>query len=321
MFSGTLARDYDVKLLPADLSTVCVQSKYDGVRVQIVPSRVAQNAVDKRLERSVTTNTCTRSGGYVPNDYIRSLLDSLPIGLDGELMAADDTADSQEAQFSTSMSAISRKTGEPSFKYVVYDYTGNTEASYSERMDKAWFVVLRHFGNLESIPDWLHFAPIHVVPESLEDIDNEVARLVALGHEGAIIRRLDLPHVTGRSSRKQPAVLRIKAWATVEAQITAVIAETYHDCERNRTECSEKIGTNKDFASSFECIGLEGTPFAGSTFRAPLQVTDAVARQYLQEADSLIGKICTVKYLAQGNVSKPRLPGCIGIRENFDIGI
>lgn len=322
VFTGTLAADYRADW--ADHSKSCVQPKYDGVRVQLVPTRYVGNKTDVRLGRAVLTQTCTRSGKYVPNDYIRRLLDGLPVGLDGELVAAD-SGTSGEAQFATSMSAISAKAGEPDFKYVVYDYSGEegcalNDMGYERRMELAFSDCKEHFGGLEAMPAWLHFAPTYETIESQEDLDAKVAELVALGYEGAIVRRLDLPHVTGRSKRKTPAVLRIKAWADCEAEIIAVVEETYHDCARNRKECPELIGTGKCFASSFECRGLPGTRFEGATFRAPLAVQDAVAKEYFERSDELIGKICKVKYLGQGSVDKPRLPGCLGLREAFDIG-
>lgn len=317
-FTGTLAYDYDSELVV--YGKVCMQCKHDGCRVQIVKPREAANAIDKRKDRTVTTSTCTRSGGYVPNDYIRCLLDRLPVGLDGELMAADSDSASGEAQFSTSMSAITAKAGEPEFKYVVYDYSGNTPEvsafSYADRMDLAWWDCVSYFGELQAVPEWLHFAPLYVQPKDKAELDEEAARLVALGHEGAIVRRLDLPHVNGRSSRKVPAVLRIKAFSQAEFEIVDVIEEVYHDCTRNRKECPELIGTGKGFSSSFVCAPAHGFT---ESFRAPLSVTDAVAKEYLANKAELIGAICTVRWLAQGNVNRPRLPVCIGLRHSFDI--
>jgi ATP-dependent DNA ligase len=314
MFTGTLAYDYSSKL-KLNLADYCLQPKYDGVRVQILPVHTAANAVDKRLQRSVQTQTCTRSNGYIPNDYIRSLLDQLPIGLDGELMAAD-SGSSGEAQFSTSMSAISAKAGQPDFKYVVYDYTDCAGLPYAERMYTAWQVCVQHFGDMLHLPKWLHFAPVHEHIVSYQDLDEQVAELVALGHEGAILRNTKLQHVQGRSSRKVPAVLRIKAWSDAEFTIVNVIEETYHDCERNRRLCPELIGTGKGFASSFVCAPEHGFT---ETFRAPLAVTDEVAKRYWEQAHKLIGQRCTVKWLAQGNVSRPRLPGCKSVRYDFDL--
>lgn len=323
-FTGTLAMNAVDKAI--DYAKTCVQPKYDGVRCQMLPMHEAANAVDKRLGRSVQTQTCTRSGNYVPNDYARSLLDTLPVGLDGELVAAADSA-SGEAQFGDTMSALSRKDGKPSFKYIVYDYclfddydeicSDFASLPYSERMGFAYADCKEHFG--EQLPVWLAFAPCDVVPESRTHMNVLVEALVAQGYEGAILRRLDLPHVSGRSKQKLPAVMRIKAWADVEAEIVGVIAETWHDCETNRKQRPELIGTSKDFASSFECKGRPGTPFDGQTFRAPLSVSDAVAREYLANAKDMVGKLAKVRYLAAGVVDKPRLPVCVGVRESYDV--
>jgi hypothetical protein len=315
MFTGTLAMDFNAKALNF-ANTIC-QPKYDGVRVQITKMHESANAVDRRLGRSVLTRTCTRSGNYVPNDYIRELLDRLPVGLDGELVAADSSSESGEASFGTTMSAVSAKSGEPAFLYMVYDYCTdeNKDKSYLERMTEAKQVCQRLF---YCPPWWLRFAPTNVTVGSQADIDRHMADLVADGYEGLILRRADLPHVKGRSSRRQPAVMRIKAWADCEARIVDVIAETWHDCETNRKLRPALIGQPKDFASSFLCEGLPGTRFAGQQFRAPLSVQDSVAREYLQNKAVLIGQLAKVRYLAAGVVDKPRLPVCVGVRSGFD---
>lgn len=317
MFIGTLAKDYDPTQNIDFVNTIC-QPKYDGVRVQISDWHEAANAVDRRKGRTVLTKTCTRSNGYVPNDYIRALLDQLPVGLDGELVAADSSSESGEAQFSTTMSAVSAKAGEPDFLYIVYDYSSeqSKNRSYAHRLDLAEFLCKEAFNR--RLPNWLSFS--YGVPvRSKDEIDTLVAELVEEGYEGAILRRTDLPHVQGRSTRKLPAVQRIKAWADCEARIIDVIAETWHDCETNRKLRPDLIGQPKDFASSFLCEGVPGTRFAGVQFRAPLSVTDQVAREYLQSKHSIVGQLAKVRYLAAGVVDRPRLPVCVGIRSDFDV--
>jgi hypothetical protein len=217
------------------------------------------------------------------------------------------------------MSAISSKTGEPDFLFMIYDYCTeqNCAKSYLERMSEAELVCQKQY---YCMPWWLRFAPTHGTVSSQACIDQCMSELVAKGYEGLILRRTDLPHVTGRSSRKQPAVMRIKAWADCEAKIVDVIAETWHDCAANRKHRPELIGQPKDFASSFLCEGLPGTQFAGQQFRAPLSVQDEIAREYLRDKVKIIGQLAKVKYLAAGVVSKPRLPVCIGLRPDFDCG-
>ena len=316
----TLASDYSEKL--ANLSNSIVQPKFDGIRCRIGSFRDAADKTDVRLGRHVRTRTCTRSGGYVPNDYARSILDTYPEGLDGELLVRAKDTGCGEAAFSESMSAIRAKSGEPDFVFMVYDYSpgnGTDLLPYAERMAIATVLVRNLF---DSYPNGCHpnlsFSS-GVYCSDQESLDLEMARLVELGHEGAIVRNTSLPFQPTRSSKKYPAVLRIKAWAQVEAEIVRVVPETWHDCETNRRLRPELVGTNKDFASSFECKGLPGTNFAGQIFRAPLSVPDNVAKQYLTEELSLVGKLCTVRYLAAGCVNKPRLPVCIGVRHDFDV--
>lgn len=311
MFTGTLAMNFNAMLL--DCANSELQPKFDGIRVQIVASRKAQNANDKRLGRYVETSTCTRSGGYLPNDYTRALLDVLPVGFDGELVIANDGA-TGEADFSQTMSGLTAKAGQPQFLYRVYDYVHESVAHmpYSDRIRIA-ADRLAEIGH----PEYVRLVHGTKFCDGA-DLMQQVEGLVQLGYEGGIVRRTDLAHSGGRSGTKHPAVMRIKAWADCEARVLAVVPEVWHDCAANRKLRPELIGQPKDFAASFECEGLPGTLFAGQVFRAPLTVTDDVAREYLANADRIVGQLAKVRYLAAGVVNKPRLPNCIGIREDYD---
>lgn len=309
-FYGTLAIDYDERLLVLESSSA--QPKFDGMRCQIIDNHLAQSAVDRRMNRSVLTKTCTRSGGYVPNLFVRACLDLLPCGLDGELVLADRSSGSGEAAFSKSMGALSRIAGRPDFAYMVYDYSPNNEVAQLPYCDRMSMVL-----DLQ-LPKWANVVRGEVLYSAAQLADYN-SRIVSTGYEGTIVRRTDLPHVVGRSKRKCPAVMRIKAWADCEAIVLAVIPEVWNDCATNRALRPELIGKSKDYASSFLCEGLPDTQFAGQTFRAPLSVPDSIAVEYLANKSSIIGQLAKVRYLAAGVVDKPRLPVCVGLRSSTDI--
>lgn len=311
MFTGTLAMNYNAKLV--DFANSVVQPKYDGIRCQILEVHDAQTKNDVKLGRVVRTRTCTRSGLYIVNNYVRSLLDTLPIGLDGELVAVD--SEGKELPFSQTTSALASVDGQPKFQYIVYDYINDYNAwqTYEQRMLGLAY-QLQHCDY-----EWLKMTKSWQV-ESEQDLNAIVESLIAEGYEGAIIRRTDMLPLPGRSTNKKPAVMRIKSWADCEAKIVRVVPDVYGDCETNRKQCPELIGKPKDIAASFECEGLPGTKFEGQTFRAPLSVPDDIAKQYLASSELLVGKICKVRYLSAGVVDKPRLPVCVGLREAFDIG-
>lgn len=311
-FAFSLCMNLDRSKLPLD-GTVIAQPKYDGFRVAIVPSRLAQDKVDARLGRSVATRTYTRAGGYVPNDFARELLDALPIGLDGELIATDCSA-TGEADFAETMSSLRRKAGRPEFAYVVYDYDNGSEDAYSVRMAKASALLAARFP--ARLPEWLKLVPTVATVRSLEDIDSAIVYCADLGYEGAIFRRTDVPPLRRRAYSKQPWLMRAKEWADAEFEIVDVIEEVWHDCATNRAERPGLIGEGKGFAASFVCAPAHGFT---EQFRAPLACTVADAKDYWRNRGDYIGQLAKVRWLKAGCVSRPRLPVCLGVRPEFDL--
>jgi ATP-dependent DNA ligase len=156
----------------------------------------------------------TRALKPIGNLYIRSQLNKLPVGLDGELIAMTEG----KVDFRKTHSVVRRADGEPEFKYVVFDSMRQEKWSFQQRY------TIHCKAALENAPDWLELAPQKLLhtPEGVEHFYKEC---LAQGFEGIIMRTVPSPYKHGRSTMREQFLMRMKPLETAEGVVVAVEEE------------------------------------------------------------------------------------------------
>jgi hypothetical protein len=250
----------------------------------------------------------TRSMKYIANRHTRLMLESIvDFSLDGELIVGSDPT--LPGLFNLCQSAFTSYEGEPDFTYHVFDTTHDliTHKPYSDRL-----------GYLESIrgelPDWVRIVEHDF---KLDDYD----RMLDGGYEGIMGNNLTLPYKWGRSGVVNPHLVRVKPWVTSEATVVGY-GESLVNC--NPQFYSEsghlKRSYNKEGMVPGGKLGYLIVLDSGVEFNLSLGCMTHDERERLWSIrDSLIGRVCTYKKLAYGELNKPRLNGFVGWRHSTDI--
>ena len=280
-----------------DVSTikfpVLASQKYDGVRATVQGGRL--------LSRSLKE---------IPNVHVQELFKGLPDGLDGELILGDPFCeDVYRRTVSVVMSDDKPAAG---VHFHVFDMFGS--GAFDERLLQAE----QHLNSLCVLVD---HTTIHNLTE-LEAMENE---LLETGAEGVMLRKIDGPYKTGRSSLKESYLLKLKRFKDTEARVIGFFELNHNDNvaftnELGRTARSShkenKVGLGT--LGGLIVVGLEGD-YEGVEFRVGTGF-DAATRQELWDvAPSLVGKIVKIKYFPSGSKDKPRHPVFLGFRDWRDL--
>jgi len=144
----------------------------------------------------------------IRNQYIQACLKGLPNGLDGELIVGDAFG---ELVFNRTSSGVMSQSGEPNFKFHVFDHAF-AFAPYHRRWDDLLMSSLDQHPNVQLVPHW--------------DVKDE-AQLIRIeqlciddGFEGIMLRSLDGMYKHGRSTLNEQILLKLKRFKDGEAQIT-----------------------------------------------------------------------------------------------------
>jgi DNA ligase-1 len=295
-FKPMLAKDGD----PNKLSyPVVAQPKLDGIRISIV------NGVP-----------LTRTLKQVPNLEIRrALSDPRLNGLDGELVVGPPEA--QDAYRRTSSFVMAgAKTNEPWAFHVFDNFLGL--GGWHER----WAVAGHQMEHALHTDLPIFSVPYRVI-DSAEELLAYEADLLAVGHEGVIVRVPDAPYKFGRSGKTGP-LLKVKRFVDFEATVIGVYEEQHNGNEgvRNalgRTERSTaKAGkTGKGTLGGLVLTALNG-PWQGAEFRCGTGFDAAMRADFWAMAHrppTLNGEVVKIKAFDVGSKDAPRHPVFLGFRD------
>ncbi|MFA5760291.1 MAG: hypothetical protein WC877_00780 [Dehalococcoidales bacterium] len=266
--------------------------------------------------RCLTTDlgAVSRNMKPIPNAHVRNMLNDLPVGLDGELIV--------DNNFHQTSSGIMSRDGEPKFTYKVFDYIidGDTTMPYNERMTHLFEFAME----VEPDPHLSGFIqcllPIEIQTQS-ELFDYEGV-CHELGYEGCMIRKVDSPYKSGRSSVKEGYLLKIKRFEDAEAEIIG-----FEELQRNQNAAKRDVfghidrSTCKDGMVAGQTMGAirvrdlkTGVEFSiGSGFTASDRET------IWSHQDFYIGKAISYKFQPCGTKDAPRFPIFKGFRHPNDI--
>jgi DNA ligase-1 len=192
--SPMLAKDYD----PNTLVFPCLGSpKMDGYRAHIVDGVIM-----------------SRSAKPINNKFIQATLGlSKLTGLDGELVVG---AWSDQETFTRTSSGVKKGSGEPNFKFYVFDIHNQPELPYSVRLG-----ALEKLVNLLSVDlqKYIKVVPQQVLVD-MEALDNFESEMLQEGFEGIIVRSINGHYKFGRSTVAEGLLLKVKRFAHEEATVT-----------------------------------------------------------------------------------------------------
>jgi len=291
---------------------VWASPKIDGIRCLIHP----------------TLGPVTRTFKSIPNTWVRETLLAHYAGshLDGELYILSKTG---EALFGDTQSAIMSRSGQPEFRYAVFDCFERPEESFVDRHNHA-ARILMDCGRFD-IAHILHHDVIHSVKEFIVFVDE----CMVDGYEGAVIRAIEGQYKSGRSTLNQGGMLKYKNWVDAEGIVIGFEELMHNDNEDIKNHFGlAKRTSHKDNLIPAGVLGAlilqtdwgvlrVGSGFDSATRKAIWERNKQVVEVLRNPEQGVIygkghdlGRIVTFKYQPHGMQDLPRFPIWKGFRED-----
>jgi DNA ligase-1 len=242
----------------------------------------------------------------IPNHHVRKLLETLPDGLDGELMLVGGT-------FNETQSAIMTEEGEPNFQYAVFDYV-------SENLEVPYITRAEQLDNLK-LPKFC----VKILPEfvfNIEALEKLELQYLEENYEGVMIRSSESPYKCGRSSLKQGYLLKYKQMEDSEAVILG-FEEKMHN---NNVAEKDAFGRTKRSshkanlvpAHTLGCLLVKDIK-TGVEFSIGTGFDDEMKQEIWDGREKYLGKLVTYTHQPSGAKDKPRFPSFKGFRDERDL--
>lgn len=262
--------------------------------------------------RCTTHNAAyTSSMKLVTNNFIQGILSQAIYNhLDGELIVGP--PNSPDA-YNRTTGAVRRSTGEPDFKFYVFDYL-NLDSAYKHRYkvlceaERLPYVRLLAQERLNSIKEILEFEQ-YCIEE---------------GYEGAMIRSPEAYYKQGRCTLREGNIFKRKPVEDDEGVIIGFVEQM----ENMNETFTNELGNTARSSHQDNKVGkgtLGAVILQSKLWKEPIPIgtglglTDEL-RQYIWDHRSeFLGKICTYKYQAYGSIDGPRQPILKGLRDIADM--
>ncbi len=270
----------------------------------------------------------TRSFKPVPNKHIRESLRSM-IGstpLDGELVGI---SHGKVMSFNATQSAVMTRGGLPQYRYMVFDHFFNLSAGFITRLADAAAYV-----RFLNEPEYVEFVT-HTLIKDKDEFIATAEYFIAMGYEGAMLRDIDGPYKSGRSTLKQGWLLKYKEWADAEG-IVVGFEERMHNANEDVRDNFDhaKRSSHKENMVPMGTLGALVLDTAWGELKVGTGLDDAL-RQEIWERNCVLARsdedgnvefivrgkqpdkdrIVSFKYQAFGMQDKPRFPVFLHFRE------
>lgn len=281
---------------------VLASPKEDGIRCLIIKGKPV-----------------TRTFKDVPNEYVtKTILATIPPdGIDGELVTLD--TDGTTHPFNILSGNIMRESGEPNFRYRVFDYVSTSLLEqYQDRMKKLEALTL---------PSYCEKLLPKLIANS-EELAKYEEELLAKGYEGAMIRSLTGPYKCGRATLNQGYLLKLKRFMDSEAEVIGFeeLMSNQNEAEKDnfgRTKRSKALEgmVPANTLGKFLVREVGNTPWKGLEFAigSAKGMTKELRQEIWDNREKYLGKIVTYKYQPHGVLTLPRLPIWKGFRDLKDL--
>lgn len=274
---------------------IACSAKLDGIRAIITPSGVLSNTLKP-----------------LGNLYMQSCLnDPALIGLDGELIVGlpyADPNDPDDDVFNRTTGAIRRSSGEPDFKFYVFDRFINKEDNYDSR----W--VSQAFPEITN-PHVLFLT--QRICYSIEEALEYERELIITGYEGMMARTLTAPYKEGRVTMNEGYILKRKPLEQDEATIIGA----YEQMQNLNEKVTNELGRGQRSSHKENKVGkdtLGGFTMSSPKWKEPFNCGTIIGgtdewrkqiwEQYKADPQSVLGQLGTYVYQGYGSIDKPRQP-------------
>ena len=270
---------------------VLATPKLDGIRCLIIEQNGRKRAVSRNFKP-------------IPNHYVREWLeDHCRIGFDGELVLSKGT-------FQDVSSAIMSRDGEPDFVYQVFDWAGQPDSGYHDRI---W--VLEQSPSLSNVE---YVLPLEM--ENVVQLERYEEECLTMGYEGVMVRDPLGPYKCGRSTEREGWLLKIKRFEDGDAVIVGV-EEKLHNANE---QMDDPLGRTRrhSFKDGMVPMGVLGALIVRDLktkveFKIGTGFDDDMRQTLWNARASLNGVIVKFKSQPTGVKDKPRFPVFLGIRSEL----
>lgn len=264
----------------------------------------------------------TRSNKSPGNIFVTSELSNpLLAGLDGEGIVGDMN---DPKVFQDTSSGFKRSSGEPDFKWVIFDDYTMPLAPYEQRLAATIERVDRIRDNPQArhLRDRLFVMP-HEELNSDEDLEEFEGRKLGEGLEGVMLRSKDGVYKFGRSTLRSAELLKVKRFSHGEGSVIGFVELMHNDNEAftdelGRTKRSEK-------AEGLYPSGMLGAYIVSAPeYSKPFNVscgsmTHAERKAAWEVRDIDKGGLVRFKYFKHGMKDVPRHGLYAGFRDPSDL--
>ena len=278
-----------------DKGAIACSAKLDGIRGIITDKGILSNSLKP-----------------LGNEFVQKELNCKKlIGLDGELVVGlpyNDPDNPEDDVFNRTSGAIRRSSGEPDFKFYVFDSFINKEKSYQER----W---IQYKKTCQINHPRLVILEQRICKTLQEALDFE-AELLEQGYEGMMPRSLSAPYKEGRATTKECYILKRKPLEQREAKIIGVFEQMENRNEKftnelgNSTRSSHQENkVSKDTLGGFILHDELFGEFRCGTFKGGTKEwRKDIWEQYKSDPCQILGNYVTYTYQGVGSIDKPRQP-------------
>ena len=287
----------------------------EGVSIEILKAMPYPIACSAKLDgiRGCKTPAGVMSSSLKPlgNLFMQKCLqDPILNGLDGELIVGlphRDLNDPDDDVFNRTSGAIRRSSGEPDFKFYVFDDFTNPHYSYSDRWINRTYATA----------PFIKHPYITLLPQKIcRSFDEAMAyeeELIAQGYEGMMPRSLTAPYKMGRVTINEGFILKRKPLEQDEA----VVVGLFEQQENQNEKVTNELGRSARSSHQENKVG-KGT-LGGVVLKSPrwketfncgtiIGGTDAWRQQIWNNPHLILGQTMTYIYQGYGSIDKPRQP-------------
>lgn len=291
-----------------------VSPKVDGIRCYIADWSRSKS---KKADNDQLHKVFSRNGKHIPNRHIRSILEQLPPGLDGELAPHnffDLKAFKRSSKLYSNLDEVPRDWCFHIFNFCPPDgHQLSASEPFATRMQYATELC-------NSLPDEV-LSHISFIPQiEVTTLDEAIAyqlQWAEAGAEGAMLTTTHTPYLHKRNSSCHPHLLKLKDFEDAEFRIVGFDYEWYRG---TKTIAEELQGTRKnDVAGKLILEPIPGLSpdWCKKQFKSGSGFSQAERRDIVASWSNWQGKIATIKYLGPGSDERPRHPIFKGIRSDL----
>jgi len=230
------------------------------------------------------------------NKYVQEQLQSLPSGLDGELIVS---APNQGNVLGRTQSGIMSADGQPDFKFHVFDNFDQPDRAFKARH---WSLYDVKHNLIEIVP--------HREIYGYEQFIQYEQDIVDLGYEGVMIRGTHGRYKFGRATHNDQILWKFKRFSDGEAIVTGL----EEGVSNNNPQTVDALGHSKRShqQDGMVAAGRVGTILAtnvstGQQLRvSPGEMTVEDRIYYWNNPTELVGKTITIKWFDYGILNQPR---------------